>query len=164
MATQDRGMIYRSDSVIKIQHNGDNESNYKRVLPGQFVIHLRSFQGGFAHSENEGICSPAYTVFGFKEAKNHNDIFWKYFFSSKKFIKALESITYGIRDGRSISNDEFLKMKLFVPSINEQTRIGSQIRVVNYLITLHQRKPFSINSALIKGASPSRYPDFPILG
>ena len=33
-------------------------------MPGQFVIHLRSFQGGFAHSAIEGITSPDGRVFG----------------------------------------------------------------------------------------------------
>lgn len=59
-ATQDRGMIRRDENSINIFHDKKNEASYKRVLPGQFVIHLRSFQGGFAHSIIEGITSPAY--------------------------------------------------------------------------------------------------------
>ena len=54
-ATQDRGMIIRDDSEKIIVHDKKNEIDYKRVLPGQFVIHLRSFQGGFAHSDVEGL-------------------------------------------------------------------------------------------------------------
>ena len=50
-ACQDiRGMAPRSESGYDIFHDQSNEVTYKRVLPGQFVIHLRSFQGGFAHS------------------------------------------------------------------------------------------------------------------
>ncbi len=56
-------MIYRDDSGRYIGHDESNEIGYKRVLPGDFVVHLRSFQGGFAHSQYEGITSPAYTVF-----------------------------------------------------------------------------------------------------
>ena len=60
-ATQDRGMIRRDENSINIFHDKKNEAGYKRVLPGQFVIHLRSFQGGFAHSTIEGITSVSYT-------------------------------------------------------------------------------------------------------
>lgn len=101
-ATQDRGMIRRDENSINIYHDKKNEEGYKRVLPGQFVIHLRSFQGGFAHSAIEGITSPVYTVFGFSEPEKHNPNYWKYVFTSKEFIRRLETVTYGIRDGRAL--------------------------------------------------------------
>lgn len=125
MATQDRGMILRDHSHIQIQHDVRNEVTYKRVLPGQFVIHLRSFQGGFAHSKWEGITSPAYTVFGFRNAEDNYDYYWKYLFSSESFVNQLATITYGIRDGRSINFEEFQKMNFYVPSYDEQYEIGS---------------------------------------
>ena len=62
-ASQEYGMIKRTETGININHDIRNELGYKRVQPGQFVIHLRSFQGGFAHSSVESITSPAYTVF-----------------------------------------------------------------------------------------------------
>ncbi|MEA4929268.1 MAG: restriction endonuclease subunit S [Candidatus Limiplasma sp.] len=139
-ATQDRGMIKREENNINIYHEKDKEEGYKRVAPGQFVIHLRSFQGGFAHSTIEGITSPAYTVFGFKEQERHNDVFWKYIFSSKEFIRRLETVTYGIRDGRSISYDEFLALSFQYPDIGEQERIAAYFKNLDTLITLHQRK------------------------
>ena len=140
-ATQDRGMIKRDENNINIFHDKKNEEGYKRVLPGQFVIHLRSFQGGFAHSAIEGITSPAYTVFGFKEPQNHNDIFWKYIFTSKEFIRRLETVTYGIRDGRSISYEEVLILDFLFPEEKEQTQIAGYLTTLDNLITLHQRKP-----------------------
>ena len=80
-ANQDiRGMAPRTDTGYNISHNKANEVTYKVVKPGQYVIHLRSFQGGFAHSSVEGITSPAYTVFGFKDAERHDDYFWKIIF------------------------------------------------------------------------------------
>lgn len=105
-ATQNQGMIYRDDSGRYIGHDESNEIGYKRVLPGDFVVHLRSFQGGFAHSQYEGITSPAYTVFRAKEPTSHSDRFWKHWFISEHFIAGLSTVTYGIRDGRSISVDE----------------------------------------------------------
>ena len=141
-ATQDRGMIRRDENSINIFHDKKNEAGYKRVLPGQFVIHLRSFQGGFAHSAIEGITSPAYTVFGFSEPEKHDSEYWKYVFTSKSFIRRLETVTYGIRDGRSISYDEFLTLGFVYPSKAEQTAIARYLDKLSDLITLHQRQPF----------------------
>ena len=142
-ATQDRGMIRRDENSINIFHDKKNEAGYKRVLPGQFVIHLRSFQGGFAHSAIEGITSPAYTVFGFSEPEKHDSEYWKYVFTSKSFIQRLETVTYGIRDGRSISYEEFLTLGFVYPSKAEQTAIARYLDKLSDLITLHQRKRLS---------------------
>ena len=139
-ATQDRGMVYRDENGINISHDKKNELTYKHVIPGQFVIHLRSFQGGFAHSAIEGITSPAYTVFKFSNESQHDDIFWKYIFMSERFIKSLETVTYGIRDGRSISYSEFLGLPFAVPEKEEENRIGHFLKKYDSLITLHQRK------------------------
>ena len=139
-ATQDRGMVYRDENGINISHDKKNELTYKHVIPGQFVIHLRSFQGGFAHSAIEGITSPAYTVFKFSNASQHDDIFWKYIFMSERFIKSLETVTYGIRDGRSISYSEFLGLPFAVPEKEEESCIGYFLKKYDSLITLHQRK------------------------
>ena len=139
-ATQDRGMIRRDENSINIFHDKKNEAGYKRVLPGQFVIHLRSFQGGFAHSAIEGITSPAYTVFGFSEPEKHDSEYWKYVFTSKSFIRRLETVTYGIRDGRSISYEEFLTLDFVYPSKAEQTAIARYLDKLSNLITLHQCK------------------------
>lgn len=140
-ACQDmRGMAPRSVSGYDIFHDKTNEVTYKRVLPGQFVIHLRSFQGGFAHSSMDGICSPAYTVFGFKEENKHDDYYWKYIFMSKEFIERLKLITYGIRDGRSISFKEFVEMDFVFPSYKEQKQVSIYLRSLDKQITLEEQK------------------------
>ena len=140
-ANQDiRGMAPRTDTGYNISHNKANEVTYKVVKPGQYVIHLRSFQGGFAHSAVEGITSPAYTVFGFKDANRHDDYFWKIIFMSKGFIKSLETITYGIRDGRSINFSEFSEMNFLFPSKEEQQRIASFFRSLDTQISLQEQR------------------------
>lgn len=140
-ANQDiRGMAPRNDIGYQISHNRSNEVTYKVVRPGQFVIHLRSFQGGFAHSSVLGITSPAYTVFGFKNSQEHDDYFWKIIFMSKEFIKNLETITYGIRDGKSISFTEFSQMKFLYPSKDEQQRIASYFRSLDKQISLQEKR------------------------
>ena len=137
-ASQELGMVYRDQNGIDIQHDKKNETSYKRVLPGQFVIHLRSFQGGFAYSEVEGITSPAYTVMSFKNSSEQYGLFWKHVFKSETFIKRLETITYGIRDGRSISFSDFKSLILQYPSFSEQKLIGGSIEIIESGITLHQ--------------------------
>lgn len=139
-ATQDRGMVTRESIGYNIFHDTSNEATYKHILPGQFVIHLRSFQGGFAHSEIEGIASPAYTIMDFKNKDLYYDYYWRYVFMSKEFIKRLELITYGIRDGRSISYDEFKEMSFLVPSKEEQIKIASYLRNLDRQISLQSQR------------------------
>ena len=169
-ATQDRGMIRRDENSINIFHDKKNEAGYKRVLPGQFVIHLRSFQGGFAHSAIEGITSPAYTVFGFSEPEKHDSEYWKYVFTSKSFIQRLKTVTYGIRDGRSISYEEFLTLGFVYPSKAEQTAIARYLDKLSDLITLHQReyaKLVNIKASMLEKMFPkdgSAYPEVRFAG
>ena len=164
-ASQELGMVYREQNGIDIQHDKKNEASYKRVLPGQFVIHLRSFQGGFAYSEIEGITSPAYTVMSFKNSNEQYGLFWKHIFKSETFIKRLETITYGIRDGRSISFSDFKSLILQYPSFSEQKMIGDSIAIIEIGITLHQRKLEHLNlkkKALLQKLFPKngeRYPE-----
>ena len=139
-ATQGRGMVTRESIGYNIFHDTSNEATYKHILPGQFVIHLRSFQGGFAHSEIEGIASPAYTIMDFENKDLYHDYYWRYVFMSKEFIKRLELITYGIRDGRSISYDEFKEMSFLVPSKEEQIKIASYLKNLDRQIFLQSQR------------------------
>ncbi|HDR1572121.1 TPA: restriction endonuclease subunit S, partial [Pasteurella multocida] len=63
-------MVKREEIGIDIKYDRKSTNTYKRVKVGQFVIHLRSFQGGFAWSDLEGITSPAYTIIDFKNKEN----------------------------------------------------------------------------------------------
>ena len=124
-ATQDEGMILRNDFSSDIQYDKNQLKNYKKVEPGDFVIHLRSFQGGFAHSSIEGITSPAYSVIRIKDEGSHFDLFWKAIFSSQNFINILQKLIYGVRDGKSISFKDFKGIKLRYPTLAEQEKIGN---------------------------------------
>lgn len=140
-ACQDiRGMALRDSVKYDISYNKSSTVTYKRVKPSQFVIHLRSFQGGFAHSSVDGISSPAYTVFEFQKYNLHDDYFWKYIFMSKTFIERLKKITYGIRDGRSISFKEFSEMEFFFPKFEEQQKIASFFRSIDQKIALESER------------------------
>ena len=127
-ASQERGMVSREDLNLYIHFERSNISTYKIVKNGDYVIHLRSFQGGFAFSEQTGICSPAYTVL-----RPNNLLVYGYlsnYFISRDFVKSLIIVTYGIRDGRSINVDEWLDMKVVIPSKEQQTHIVNVIESI----------------------------------
>ena len=127
-ASQERGMVSREDLNLDIHFERSNISTYKIVKNGDYVIHLRSFQGGFAFSEKTGICSPAYTVL-----RPNNLLVYGYlsnYFTSRDFVKSLIIVTYGIRDGRSINVDECLDMKVVIPSKEQQTHIANVIESI----------------------------------
>jgi len=152
-ASQEYGMILRNDIGIDIKFDNSNTASYKRVLPGQFVIHLRSFQGGLAYSSIEGITSPAYTVLDFVNKNEQIPEFWIDILKSDKFIKMLESVTYGIRDGRSISFNDFSILKLSFPSYKEQIAISEFFHSLDCIINELQRKGeglFKLKSAYLQ--------------
>ena len=125
-ASQEKGMVNREDLNLDIQFERSNINTYKVVRKGDYVIHLRSFQGGYAFSDKIGVCSPAYTIL------RPNDLlefrFLSYYFTSQKFIKSLIIVTYGIRDGRSINVEEWLDMKTTIPQKEQQRHIVDTIR------------------------------------
>ena len=128
-ASQELGMIERSDINIDIKFEQNSISEYKIVRKGDYVVHLRSFQGGFAFSDRTGICSPAYTIL------HPNDLvaygYLSHFFISKPFIKSLKLVTYSIRDGRSINVDEWLDMTVTLPTKREQSHILAIINAID---------------------------------
>lgn len=87
-----------------------------------------------------GITSPAYTIIEFRDKSQQDDIFWKYVLTSKEFIKRLETVTYGIRDGRSISFEDFSELGFNVPDIKEQCKIGKTLTVIDTLIRKLEQK------------------------
>ena len=139
-ASQIDGMVLRDEIGIDIKYDEATLNNYKLVKPGQFVIHLRSFQGGFALSKLEGITSPAYTIIDFIDKANNLPDFWNSILTSRDFIKQLETVTYGIRDGKSISFKDFSSLKFVFPEFKEQQAIGSYFSNLDQLITSYQEK------------------------
>ena len=139
-ASQIEGMVLRDEIGIDIKYDEATLNNYKVVKPGQFVIHLRSFQGGFALSKLEGITSPAYTIIDFIDKANNLPDFWNSILTSRDFIKRLETVTYGIRDGKSISFKDFSSLKFVFPEFKEQQAIGVYFSNLDNLINSYQEK------------------------
>ncbi len=60
--TQDLGVLPRSLLERRVVMPNGSTKGYKLVVPGNFIISLRSFQGGLEYSKYRGLVSPAYTV------------------------------------------------------------------------------------------------------
>lgn len=132
------GTVRRDEMDRELIYDKSSLSNYKLVKKNDFIVHLRSFEGGLEKSNIEGIVSPAYHIF---HGEKINTEFYYSFFRSNDFINhKLVPFVYGIRDGRSIDIAGMKTIKIPYPSVNEQNRIGTLIGQLNSLIALHQRK------------------------
>ena len=138
MIIQGGGTIRRDESDRSLLYDKANLANYKMVNEGDFIVHLRSFEGGLEMATNTGIISPAYHTF---HGENTDSRFYYLYFRSKKFIDIdLKPHVYGIRDGRSIDIEGMKTVKIPFTSYEEQKAIGMFIKHLDHLITLHQRK------------------------
>ena len=126
---QDKGVILRESCGINIKYENKSLKSYKIVKPGNFIISLRSFQGGLEYSELEGIVSPAYTILNNKQNISYD--FFKYYFKTYNFIKSLNIAVEGIRDGKQISYNSFKDIKIAFPSLSEQEKIASFLILVD---------------------------------
>ncbi|MDY3341423.1 MAG: restriction endonuclease subunit S, partial [Lachnospiraceae bacterium] len=133
-ATQDRGIIPRSQVDIDIKYAEESLSGYKKVIKGNFVISLRSFQGGVEYSEYTGIVSPAYTVLS--STYPIEDNYYKQYFKSTDYINRLNVAVYGIRDGKQISYDDFGRIKIPYPPLGEQRAIATVLSTADREIEL----------------------------
>lgn len=137
-ATQDRGMIPRTMLEGRVTMPTSGTEGFKLVEIGDFIISLRSFQGGLEYSYYRGLVSPAYTVL--KPKKPINDEFYKQYFKSYEFIGRLATAVIGIRDGKQISYDDFCIVKIPNPAIEEQTAIAQVLQAADKEISLLKAK------------------------
>ena len=138
MIIQGGGTIRRDESDRSLLYDRANLSNYKMVKEGDFIVHLRSFEGGLEKATNTGIISPAYHTF---HGENTDSRFYYSYLRSKKFIDIdLKPHVYGIRDGRSIDIEGMKTIRIPFTSYEEQKAIGTFIEHLDHLITLHQRE------------------------
>ena len=135
---QGGGTIRRDESDRALQYDKKSLSNYKKVDVGDFIVHLRSFEGGLEMATNTGIVSPAYHIFHGEKVDSR---FYYSYFRSKQFINTdLKPHVYGIRDGRSIDIEGMKTIEIPWTILDEQKAIGNCIDTLDHLITLHQRK------------------------
>lgn len=135
---QGQGTINRNESERNLMYEKSNLSSYKMVRKNDFIVHLRSFEGGLEIATLDGIISPAYhTLHG----DNTDSRFYYSYFRSYEFINhGLVPHVYGIRDGRSIDIAGMKTILIPYTSFDEQKKIGNYIETIDRLITLHQHK------------------------
>lgn len=135
---QGAGTVKREDSDRNLMYDEANLSNYKMVRKDDFIVHLRSFEGGLEKASLNGIISPAYHTFHSDEADSR---FYYPYFRSFEFIKhKLVPHVYGIRDGRSIDIEGMKCIEIPYTSLSEQREIGDYLELLDHIITLHQCK------------------------
>lgn len=132
---QDVGVIPRSSLDRKVVMPEGSTDGYKLVEPGNFVISLRSFEGGLEYSRYAGLVSPAYTVL--RSRKPIIDDFYRHYFKSQDFIGRLAVAVIGIRDGKQISYGDFSLLRLPSPPLDEQKFIGDALNKAEAIVDLH---------------------------
>ncbi|WNF36854.1 restriction endonuclease subunit S [Bacillaceae bacterium IKA-2] len=161
-ATQSDGVVPKEnlEGVVQVKEDTDL-SIFKSVHAGDFVISLRSFQGGFEMSEYEGVITPAYTVFRRKYQICHN--FYKKLFKQEAFIEKINSLTVGIREGKNILFTDFANMILPIPPLSTQQAIANYLDLITVQIDtiiadkkmlierLKEKRQIIISNAVTKG-------------
>lgn len=139
---------------------------FKHVQVDDFVISLRSFQGGIERSKVSGCVSPAYTVL--RASRSIAPGYWGYLFKSAAFITSLRSIIdEGVRDGKSITYEQFGEVKVPLPPISVQrsiatyldrttTRIDTLVtKKTRFIELLREKRQAMITHAVTKGLDPN---------
>ena len=138
-ATQENGVLPRRLLAGRVMSPEGSLNGYKLIRSGDFVISLRSFQGGFEYSKYEGLISPAYTILRNKIEISKD--FYRYFFKSYDFIEKYLSIAViGIRDGKQISYPDLRSVKIPYPTLEEQQAIADVLSTADEEIDLLNQK------------------------
>ena len=137
--TQDNGAIPRDDINYNVIVSDKSIQGYKIVEIGDFIISLRSFQGGIEYSRYKGLCSPAYIILR-KRFNEVCDDFYRYYFKSYKYIQDLNRNIEGIRDGKMISYKQFSGIKIPFPRFTEQQKIADCFVSIDKEIDATKRK------------------------
>lgn len=136
--TQEHGAIPRDQIDYHVSVTAKSVASYKEVCEGDFIISLRSFQGGIEYSRYHGICSPAYVILRRKSADNEH--FFRYLFKSDRFIQQLTRNIEGLRDGKMISYAQFSEQLVPVPKSQEQKKIADCLSSLDEVIGTEGRK------------------------
>lgn len=129
-ASQEYGIVYQDEYMEKTGNKvvtvTKDFSILKHVELDDFVISMRSFQGGLEYSDKRGCISSAYVML----IPNKEFVyapFYRWFFKSSKYINALQSTSNLVRDGQAMRYANFVKVPLFIVPIEEQKAIASYL-------------------------------------
>ncbi|QQZ64139.1 restriction endonuclease subunit S [Paenibacillus sonchi] len=136
--TQEHGAVPRDQIDYNVSVTDKSLVSYKVVEIGDFIISLRSFQGGIEYSLYHGICSPAYIIL--RKKTPIVEQYYKYYFKTNKFIQDLNKDLEGIRDGKMVSYSQFSSILLPKPENKEQQKIAECLSSLDSLISAEDKK------------------------
>ena len=155
---------YMKKSGSRVVVTSGDSPNMKQVFPGDFISHLRSFQGGLELSKISGKVSGAYTVI--RPIRNLAEDYFKWLFKSSAYVQGLQTTTDQLRDGQTIRMDQLSLLPLPYPEFSEQTMIASYLdqetSKIDLLISkkeqliekLLERRQALITQVVTKGLDP----------
>lgn len=135
---QDIGIVRRDELDRRVAMPDGDTSSYKVVRPGDFVISLRSFEGGLEYSTITGLVSPAYTVL--RPTTEVVGDYYRHFFKSRSFIGRLDKLIFGIRDGKQIAFRDFGDMHIPAPLVSEQESQSRALRSLEADLALEEER------------------------
>ena len=122
-SSQQYGILYQDDymeltgsKVVTVEKDFDI---LKHVEAGDFVISMRSFQGGLEYSTKSGAISSAYVMLvpNLELVYPH---FYRWLLKSSVYIDALQRTTNMVRDGQAMRYSNFAQVRLFTLPLDEQ--------------------------------------------
>lgn len=164
-ATQSQGVIPQSMYANRVVVVNKGFEGLKLVKVGDFVISLRSFEGGIEYAYYQGIISAAYTVLQPNNPQSSN--YWKYLFKSHSYIQLLQTCVTGIREGQNINYPMLSRAFIPLPPLAEQEKIVSYLenktsKIDAYVADkekeiqlLQELKQKTIAEAATKGLNPN---------
>lgn len=165
VASQNMGVVPKDVYGNRTVEAQKNLHLLKLVKVGDFVISLRSFQGGIEYAYYQGIISPAYTVMEPKEEINPG--YFRHLAKSRLFIELLQMCVTGIREGQNIDYSKLKNHLIPVPPKEEQNQIVRfldwKLSKINKLIRakkkqialLNEQRQVIIHNAVTKGVDPN---------
>ena len=160
--TQTEYMERTGANIVTVQKDFDI---LKLVCAGDFVIHMRSFQGGLEYSEKTGSISSAYVML-IPSNTIREPRYYKWFFKSSNYIDALSSTSNLVRDGQAMRWSNFIQLPILFPPAEEQQRIADFLDakcaeidaltadIQTQIDTLEQYKGSVITETVTKGLNP----------
>jgi type I restriction enzyme S subunit len=142
--TQEHGAIPRDAIDYHVSVTEKSIESYKVVQVGDFIISLRSFQGGIEYSQYHGICSPAYVIL--RRRIEGSDAYFKNYLKTAMLIRLLTKNLEGLRDGKMVSYRQFSELLLPIPSSIEQQKIADCLSSVDEIISAEARKLYTLKA------------------
>ena len=124
-ATQSQGVIPQSMYQNRVVVVNKGFEGLKFVKVGDFVISLRSFEGGIEYAYYQGIISAAYTILTPKDVECAE--YYKLLFKCYPFIQLLQTCVTGIREGQNINYQMLGRKFIPLPPLDEQRAIVAYI-------------------------------------